>query len=97
MPRIPEDPPDVVVIERDGLEFRVGKGGALSFDELEALRHQHEKRALFAGERPSWPISRTLLERLLAVKRVFPGATIEDWRAPHERTEAKPWERWRAA
>lgn len=84
MPRVPEDRPRHVVLERGGDEITVGDGGDISWEDTAALALQLRRQRM---HRPKCDVPSTLppehLRVVLAVLRAFPGASVEDWR--HEK------------
>jgi hypothetical protein len=78
MPRIPEDRPAAIVIEREGIEVVVGDGNDFSWAELETLRSWIDRwNGFHPDNKPITQLSRDMLRAVLAVKRVFPGAVIQ--------------------
>jgi hypothetical protein len=79
MPRIPEDPPGFVLLEREGFIFAVGdEGGDFSWRDIDALKLQIERW----NQRHQDPVKRIdnpMLRAVARVMRFFPGSMIEDF------------------
>jgi hypothetical protein len=80
MPKIPEERPRRVVLERAGVTFSVGDGGDIGWEEIDALNRQID---LWNAHHPDGPqVKRPLTAELVAaivgVRRAFPGSYIED-------------------
>jgi len=72
--------PRQITIDRDGVSFTVGAGSDFSWPEVEALELQMEHwNGHVRSDAPTKQLSLEMLKAVLEVKRVFPGAKVEDW------------------
>lgn len=78
MPRLEDDPPDNVLIERDGLSFTVGKRADLKWSDVVNLDRQRQRSNWFLGTSLE-TIPRDMLEALVLTMRVFVGSSIVDF------------------
>lgn len=79
-PRIPEDRPRGIVLERDGFRTRVcARGGDLTWRDVAALIEWRDRHAnpWREPEHQVGVISLPLLRAIVAVMQIFPGAAIE--------------------
>ena len=92
-PRIPEDRPGGIVIQRGELEVTVAdrtirRPADLSWVDTAALELQHRRLSIHCRDKDEvLELSPAHVRALVDVLRVFPGATVEDW-SGHESVTA---------
>ena len=72
-----------MVVERDGVRFTIGEGGDFSWAEMAALQLQIDRWNTFrlqSGETPGKKLPSDILEVILEIKKIMPGAEIDDWK-----------------
>lgn len=73
--------PKQMVLERDGVSVTIGDQGDLSWHDIEAMKLQMDRWNTHHPKRKSIKkVSAEILKAILLVKKVFLGASIDDWR-----------------
>lgn len=72
--------PRQITVKREDVCFTVGEDGDFSWAEMDALKLQIDRWAVFNPDsEPVEKVPPEFLKAVLEIKRVFPGSVIEDW------------------
>lgn len=72
--------PRKITASREGLTFTIGEDGDFSWKEIDAMKLQASRFAVFNPDsEPVEKMPSEFLKAVLEIKRVFPGSVIEDW------------------